>query len=79
MTSHEMQRAESRVRSGQTVRVVAWLAVVFVLVAFAVANSTKVAVDWVFNVAEAPLYIVISASAIAGAILGFIARPSHRD
>lgn len=79
MTSHEMQRAESRVRSGQTVRVVAWLAVVFVLVAFAVANSTKVAVDWVFNDAEAPLYIVISASAIAGAILGFIARPSHRD
>ena len=79
MTSHEMQRAESRVRSGQTVRVILWLAVVAVLVVFAVANSTKVAVEWVFNDAEAPLYIVIAASAFAGAILGFIARPSRRD
>ena len=79
MSSHEMQRAESRVRTGQTVRVVLWLAVVAVLVVFAVANSTKVDVDWVFNDAEAPLYIVIGASAIAGAILGFIARPTRSE
>jgi len=58
--------------------VVLWLAVVAVLVVFAVANSGKVDVDWVFNDAEAPLYMVIAASSIAGAILGYMARPSHR-
>lgn len=79
MTSHEMQRAESRVRSAQTFKVVVWLAVVAVLVVFAVANSTKVDVDWVFNDAEAPLYMVIAASAIAGVILGFIAKPSRGE
>ncbi|MDO8389780.1 MAG: LapA family protein [Actinomycetota bacterium] len=79
MSSHEMQRAESRVRSAQTFKVVVWLAVVAILVVFAFANSTKVDVDWVFNDAEAPLYLVIGASAIAGAILGFIARPSRSE
>jgi len=79
MPSHEMQRAENRVRTGQTVRVVAWLVLVAALVVFAVANSNRVNVDWVFDEAEAPLYIVIAASAFAGAILGFIARPSRGE
>jgi uncharacterized integral membrane protein len=73
--SNEMTKAEHRVRAGQTMRVIIWLVVVAVLVVFAVANTDKVNVDWVVNKASAPIWAVIGVSAVAGAIIGYVAHP----
>ena len=73
--SHDMQKAEHRVRSAQTALVMVWLVVVAAVVVFAFANATKVNVDWVFSDALVPLYVVIGVSAAAGAVIGFLARP----
>jgi uncharacterized integral membrane protein len=49
--------------------------VVAVVVVFALVNTKKVDVDWVVSDSRAPLWVVIGASAVAGAIIGFVARP----
>lgn len=73
--SNETTGAERRVRAGQTIRVIVWLVVVAVVVVFALVNTKKVDVDWVVSDSRAPLWVVIGASAVAGAIIGFVARP----
>lgn len=73
--SNETTSAERRVRAGQTIRVIVWLVVVAVVVVFALVNTKKVNVDWVVSDSRAPLWVVIGASAVAGAIIGFVARP----
>jgi len=73
--SNETTSAERRVRAGQTIRVIVWLVVVAVVVVFALVNTKKVDVDWVVSDSRAPLWVVIGASAVAGAIIGFVARP----
>ncbi len=75
MSSDVMTNAEHRVRAGQSLRVVIWLAVIAVVVVFALVNTDKVNVDWVVDNALAPLWAVIGASAVAGAIIGYLARP----
>ena len=75
MSSETMTHAERRVRAGQTVRVVIWLAVLAAVVVFAAVNTDDVSVDWVFDKAEAPLWLVIAASAVAGAVIGAAATP----
>ena len=55
--------------------VIVWLVVVAVVVVFALVNTKKVDVDWVVSDSRAPLWVVIGASAVAGAIIGFVARP----
>ena len=78
MSSDSMTRAERRVRAGQTVRVVIWLVVLAAIVVMAAVNTDKVNVDWVVDEAEAPLWLVIGLSAVAGAIIGFAATPRRR-
>ncbi len=68
---------ERRVRAGQTIRVIIWLLVAVVVVVFAAVNTNKVSVDWVVDEARMPLWGVIALSAVAGAIIGFLARPSR--
>ncbi len=68
---------ERRVRAGQTIRVIIWLAVAVVVVVFAAVNTNKVSVDWVVDEARMPLWGVIALSAAAGAIIGFLARPNR--
>jgi uncharacterized integral membrane protein len=49
------------------------------LIAFAVANSQKVEVDFLVTTAEVPLVIIIVISVLLGAVLGaFTAYRSHR-
>lgn len=76
MSSETMTHAEQRVRAGQTVRVVIGLVVLAAVVVFAAVNTDDVSVDWVFDKTEAPLWVVIAASAVAGAVIGAVAR--HR-
>jgi uncharacterized integral membrane protein len=76
--SESLSRAERRIRAGQTVRVIIWLVVLAAVVVFAAVNTDKVNVDWVFDQTNAPLWLVIGASALAGALFGYVARPSSR-
>ncbi len=75
MSHDEMPKAERRVRAGQTVRVIIWLVVLAAVLVFALANTEKVDVDWVVDEARPPLWAVIGVSAVAGAIIGYLARP----
>jgi uncharacterized integral membrane protein len=78
MASDNMSHAERRVRVGQTVRVVIWLVVLAAVVIFAAVNTDEVSVDWVFDQTDAPLWLVIAASAVAGAVIGAAAVPRRR-
>jgi uncharacterized integral membrane protein len=71
-------RGERRIRASQTVRVVIWLVVVAVLVLFAALNTDKVSVDWAVDTTDTPLWVVIAVSAVAGVVIGYVARPRHR-
>ena len=70
--------AERRIRAGQTVRVVIWLVVLAAVVVFAALNTDKVNVDWAFDTTDVPLWLVIVVSAVAGAVIGYVARPRRR-
>jgi uncharacterized integral membrane protein len=69
---------ERRIRAGQTVRVIIWLVVLAVLVVFAALNTDKVSVEWAFDTTSVPLWLVIAVSAVAGVVIGHLARPRHR-
>jgi uncharacterized integral membrane protein len=75
MNRAEMAHAERRIRTGQTIRVIVWLVVLVAVVVFALVNTDEVSVDWIFDDATAPLWVVIAVSAGAGAIIGFVSRP----
>jgi uncharacterized integral membrane protein len=77
MSSDVMANAERKVRARQSFRIVVWLIVLAAVVVFGFVNTKKVSVDWVVNDALAPLWAVIGVSALAGAIIGFIARPNR--
>jgi uncharacterized integral membrane protein len=78
MSSEPSSRKETRIRAAQTVRVVIWLIVLAVIVVFAALNTDKVSVDWAFDTADVPLWVVIAVSAIAGALIGYFVRPRRR-
>jgi uncharacterized integral membrane protein len=78
MSSEPRSRRETRIREAQTVRVVIWLIVLAVVVVFAALNTDKVSVDWAFDTTDVPLWVVIAISAIAGALIGYFARPRRR-
>jgi uncharacterized integral membrane protein len=69
---------DSRVRTGQTVRIVVWLVVLAALVVFAALNTEKVNVDFGFDTRDVALWLVIAISAAAGIVIGFIGRPRRR-
>jgi uncharacterized integral membrane protein len=77
MSSDVMANAERKVRSRQSFRILIWLVFLAAVVVFGFINTKKVSVDWVVNDALAPLWAVIGVSAVAGAIIGFIARPNR--
>ena len=58
--------------------IVVWLIVLAAVVVFALVNTDKVNVDWVAKDSEAPLWMVIGISAVAGAIIGSLARVRRR-
>ena len=78
MSSEPRSRRDTRIREAQTVRIIIWLIVLAVIVVFAALNTDKVSVDWAYDTTDVPLWIVIAISAIAGALIGYFARPRHR-
>jgi uncharacterized integral membrane protein len=78
MSSEVRSHRERRIRAGQTVRVVIWLVVLAVLIVLAALNTDKVSVDWAFDTTDVPLWIVIGLSALAGVVIGYLARARHR-
>ncbi|CAN5740013.1 hypothetical protein BH23ACT4_BH23ACT4_04030 [soil metagenome] len=66
----EQVEQEHKVRRSQTVRVVSVVVLLSLTVAFAVANSHKVGVDWLFTETQAPMVIVIALSVVTGFIIG---------
>lgn len=78
MTNDVDRSAERRIRARQTIKLIVWFVVIAALVVFAAVNTQEVAVDWVFDETETALWIVIAASAIAGAIVGFVAARRRR-
>ncbi|CAN5773453.1 hypothetical protein BH24ACT6_BH24ACT6_01560 [soil metagenome] len=75
--SSDRTLTERRVRAGQTIRVIIWLLVAVAVIVFAAVNTNKVGVDWVVDEARMPLWVVIALSAVAGAVIGFLARPNR--
>jgi hypothetical protein len=72
MSSNESRsRGESRIRAGQTVRVVIWLVVLAALVDFAALHTDEVSVDWAFDTTDVALWIVIEVSAATGVVIGY--------
>lgn len=65
---------ERSIRARQTIRIVVWLLFVGVLVIAAAINTQEVDVDWVVGQADMPLWVVIALSALAGSVIGYVAR-----
>ena len=79
MNSDELpSHAETRIRAGQTVRVVLWLIVVAALLVFGALNTDKVNVDWAFDQTDVALWLVIAVSAVAGVVIGYLVAPRRR-
>ena len=47
-STESLSHAETRIRAGQSVRVVIWLVVLGALVVFGALNTDKVKIDWTF-------------------------------
>lgn len=65
---------ERSIRTRQTIRIVAWVAIAALLVALVLANTQDATVDWLFGDVDTSLWVVIVASAGVGALLGYLAR-----
>ena len=65
---------ERSIRARQTLKIVLWVAIAAVLVAFAVVNTQDVTVDWLFDEVDTSLWIVIVGSAAVGWVLGYLSR-----
>lgn len=67
-------RHERSMRARQTIRIFVWVAVVAAVAIIAAVNTQDVDVDWVVGDSTLPLWAVIALSAIAGAVIGYVAR-----
>ncbi|MGI8709706.1 MAG: lipopolysaccharide assembly protein LapA domain-containing protein [Acidimicrobiales bacterium] len=71
MADHEEDRrsSDSAVGAGDIARLVPAAILLVILVLFVVANTQKVEVDFLFADTEAPLIVVLLATAVVGAVL----------
>lgn len=67
-------RHERSIRARQTIRIVVWVLVLAAVVVIAAVNTQDVDLDWVFGDTTMPLWVVIALSALAGAVVGYVAR-----
>ena len=65
---------ERSIRARQTIRIVVWVVVVAAVAVVAALNTQDVDVDWVVGESTLPLWVVIALSALAGAVIGYVAR-----
>jgi uncharacterized integral membrane protein len=76
----EHGQGERRVSLARRAKLVVAAAALGILVAFAVQNSQRVAVDFVFFDRHPRLIVVIAVSALLGFVIGFaLGRPNRRD
>jgi uncharacterized integral membrane protein len=74
--THDHPATSTSHRAGSTARVVLALVLLAAVVAFAVDNRDEVRVGWVVGDGEAPLVLVLLATAFVGAVMGWLL--SHR-
>ena len=83
MDERPLERESVTRRSGQhTARVVVGVIILVVLVALVVDNRDDTRIGYVFGDAEAPLFVVLIAAAVLGALLGWVVSHwprRHRD
>ena len=65
---------ERSIRTRQTIRIIVWMVVVAAVAVVAAFNTQDVDLDWVVGESTLPLWVVIAASALAGAVIGYVAR-----
>lgn len=65
---------ERSIRARQTIRIVVWVVVVAAVAVVAALNTQDVEVDWVVGDSTLPLWVVIALSALAGVVIGYVAR-----
>lgn len=65
---------EGGTSTGDLVRLVPPAILLIVVVAFALANTQKVKVDFLFTETDAPLILVLLATAVVGAIIAALVR-----
>lgn len=69
----------NRFSAGDLARVVPAVVLAIVLIAFAVANTKRVKVNFLVADAKAPLIVVLLATAVVGALIGALLRRRHKD
>lgn len=65
---------EHSIRARQTIRIIVWVVVVAAVAVVAAFNTQDVDLDWVLGESTLPLWVVIAVSALAGAVIGYVAR-----
>ncbi|MBA3282417.1 MAG: LapA family protein [Acidimicrobiia bacterium] len=70
---------ENRFSAGDLARVAPAVVLAIVLIAFAVANTKRVKVNFLVADAKAPLIVVLLATALVGAVIGALLRRRRRD
>ena len=77
--THDRHTTSATHRAGASLRLALGLVLVAAIVAFAFDNRDNVRIGWVVGDADAPLVLVLLATAVVGAIVGWLLvhRPSH--
>lgn len=78
MAQHETDRGNG-VSAGDLVHWVPAILLSLLVVAFAVANTESTKVDYVFGDTEAPLIVVLLATAVVGALIAALLRHRRND
>lgn len=71
--------AEKRFSAGDLARVAPPVVLAIVVIAFAVANTKRVKVNFLVTDARAPLIVVLLATAVVGALIGALLRRRRKD
>jgi uncharacterized integral membrane protein len=79
MNDQDISRHSTASDVGRTLRIVVALAIAAALVLVAFDNRRDVRVGYVFGDAQAPVWIVLVAAAVAGVVIAWLAkhRPHH--
>jgi len=65
---------ERSIRARQTIRIIVWVVVVAAVAVVAAFNSQDIDLDWVVGESTLPLWVLIAVSALAGVVIGYVAR-----
>lgn len=75
---HDRGHADGGRSAGDVARLVPAVVLVIAVVAFALANTEKTEVNFLFTETRAPLILVLLATAVVGALIGALLRRRHK-